>query len=469
MRKKIFLFLIFFVCLFIAFQTIFAMEIDWPPSPMGTTLNDATTLTGLTKYLYEWGIALGGLAAFIALLIAGFLYLTSIGDPQKMADARGRIVMALFGLVLLLAAWIILNTINPDLTVLPQPDFSLSSIPDLLCDDRCAEHKDKTSCEGDVDLIGGNGNCGWNSLYSYCYDKSNPCKENTASSSCNADPDGCAWHEGREFCYNAVCSASRDKATCDSHWCDWDFTKNYCYEAECQAHADKTSCASDNANGCAWGQGDAYCYNKTSCSEGFVCAGDPNPGDGEKQGICTTPPQNQGPTCTAALVYNKIDWDPDGAMEFILPDNPSKYVGLPLSIEAIYDDKDLDALCYSHNANKTECEGVTSDDPVYASEPRPGRPCVWTDTFPVSDDYDFIGWLSGGNKLPNKCYRTCKGSACGCSVQLFGGAYIAGLTCGDMASIVPAYDRNFANDIEADPITKNPDLDCLKLQKPFSY
>jgi hypothetical protein len=113
MLKKIFL---IFIGILIPFSIAFALEIDWPPSPLGTDLTDASTLTDLVKYLYEWGIALGGLAAFIALLIAGFIYLTSVGDPQKMADARGRIIWALAGLVLLLAAWLILNTINPDLT-----------------------------------------------------------------------------------------------------------------------------------------------------------------------------------------------------------------------------------------------------------------------------------------------------------------------------------------------------------------
>lgn len=113
MSKKIFL---IFVGLLIPLSIAFALEIAWPPSPMGTNLTDASTLTELSRYLYEWGIALGGLAAFIALLIAGFLYLTSVGDPQKLADARGRIIWALAGLVLLFAAWLILNTINPDLT-----------------------------------------------------------------------------------------------------------------------------------------------------------------------------------------------------------------------------------------------------------------------------------------------------------------------------------------------------------------
>ena len=127
--KKLFLILILAFGIFLVFSSAFALELDWPPSPMGTDLTAGSTLTNLTQYLYEWGIALGGLAAFIALLIAGFMYLTSVGDPNKMADARGRIVWALAGLVLLLAAWLILNTINPDLTTLSKLEFATSSLP----------------------------------------------------------------------------------------------------------------------------------------------------------------------------------------------------------------------------------------------------------------------------------------------------------------------------------------------------
>ena len=67
---------------------------------------------------------LGGLLAFIALIIAGFLYLTSVGNPAKMKEAKDRVVWALGGLTLLLGSWLILNTINPQLTKLQLPSFN---------------------------------------------------------------------------------------------------------------------------------------------------------------------------------------------------------------------------------------------------------------------------------------------------------------------------------------------------------
>ncbi len=107
------------------------LEVHWPPSPLGTLLTDASDLTIFIRYLYEWGIALGGLAAFIALIIAGFQYLTSVGDPARMKEAMDRIKSAFLGLVLLLGSWLILNTINPQLTTLHVPLFRPGDIPEI--------------------------------------------------------------------------------------------------------------------------------------------------------------------------------------------------------------------------------------------------------------------------------------------------------------------------------------------------
>ena len=105
--------------------TVFALEVDWPKSPgvPGVKLTDTSNLGDLVQYLYEWGIALGGLAVFLVLIFAGFQYLTSVGDPTKMKEARGKILAAFGGLVLLLASWLILNTLNPQLTGLEIPDL----------------------------------------------------------------------------------------------------------------------------------------------------------------------------------------------------------------------------------------------------------------------------------------------------------------------------------------------------------
>ena len=106
-----------------------ALETNWPPSPFGTQLTSCS-LTVLVKYIYEWGIGIGGLAAFIALVIAGFQYLTSAGNAIKMGDAMKRMHSAVLGLVLLLGSVLILNTINPQLTTLKMPEIN-TGIPEI--------------------------------------------------------------------------------------------------------------------------------------------------------------------------------------------------------------------------------------------------------------------------------------------------------------------------------------------------
>lgn len=97
-------------------STALALQSDWPNSPAGTSLDNESNLPILIQYLYEWGIALGGLAVFIVLIIAGVGYLTSFGNPTSMKNALDRIQSAFWGLVFLLSSWLILNIINPDLT-----------------------------------------------------------------------------------------------------------------------------------------------------------------------------------------------------------------------------------------------------------------------------------------------------------------------------------------------------------------
>mgnify|MGYP000689848027 CR=1 FL=1 len=113
--------------LFFAFPVL-ALEVDWPSSPLGTTLTDDSNLTDFIQYFYEWGLFIGGGVTLLALIIGGILYLTSVGNPAKMKEAKDRIFTALTGLVLLFSIYLILNTINPDLTSLTLPSFEPTDV-----------------------------------------------------------------------------------------------------------------------------------------------------------------------------------------------------------------------------------------------------------------------------------------------------------------------------------------------------
>jgi len=126
-KKKNILFLLVLIGIFSMGFKVFALELNWPSSPGGITLDDNSILTELIAYIYEWAMAIGGIATFIALVSAGFQYLTSAGNATKMSDATKQITSAITGLVLLLSTFLILSTINPELTVLDIPDIELST------------------------------------------------------------------------------------------------------------------------------------------------------------------------------------------------------------------------------------------------------------------------------------------------------------------------------------------------------
>lgn len=90
--------------------------------PTGQT-ND----TNLAKYisdLYTFGLAFVGASAFVAILIGAVEYTASGGNTSRQEDAKDRIQSAIYGVILLLFAVIILNTINSRLTELNNPGES---------------------------------------------------------------------------------------------------------------------------------------------------------------------------------------------------------------------------------------------------------------------------------------------------------------------------------------------------------
>lgn len=104
-------------------------QVDWPSSPFGTPLGYGSQLHDFVRYIYEWGVSLGGIVVFVMLVWAGIQYLVSAGNSGIMLDARKRIKSAILGLILLLASFLILNTINPQLTKLKElPSLYLDEI-----------------------------------------------------------------------------------------------------------------------------------------------------------------------------------------------------------------------------------------------------------------------------------------------------------------------------------------------------
>ncbi len=125
MKNKYITSILLFISLFLVLGTtsVLAYELEWPNSPGGTSIGEGTKITTLVRYIYEWGVSIGILLAFVAIVVAGFTYMTSTGNANKIKEAQDNIKDAFIGLALLLSSWLILNTINPSLTNLVIPDI----------------------------------------------------------------------------------------------------------------------------------------------------------------------------------------------------------------------------------------------------------------------------------------------------------------------------------------------------------
>jgi len=81
----------------------------------------ATGLLGYLSGLYNFLISVVGILAMAVIVYGGLRYLTSVGNPSAVESAKETIMSAIYGLILALVSWMILNTINPDTLLLKKP------------------------------------------------------------------------------------------------------------------------------------------------------------------------------------------------------------------------------------------------------------------------------------------------------------------------------------------------------------
>ncbi|MEK7624190.1 MAG: hypothetical protein AAB404_00455 [Patescibacteria group bacterium] len=78
--------------------------------------------------LYQFALMLAGMLAFGMIIYGAIQYTVSAGNTTQQSDARDRITQALWGVALLLGAYLILRTIDPKLVNLKDPDIKLIEI-----------------------------------------------------------------------------------------------------------------------------------------------------------------------------------------------------------------------------------------------------------------------------------------------------------------------------------------------------
>lgn len=83
-------------------------------NPSVPTKGLPTDLGSLIEQIFTWSLGILGISVFVMFFYGGFLYLTAAGNTSKAGEARSRMMNAVFGAILLVSSYIVLNTINPD-------------------------------------------------------------------------------------------------------------------------------------------------------------------------------------------------------------------------------------------------------------------------------------------------------------------------------------------------------------------
>ena len=84
--------------------------------PSSVQCSDDDTIFVCITSLYTFGVAAVTVLAFVVLVWGGFIWLTSGGNVSQIDSAKRWIMGSVLGLVIALSSFIILNTINPQLT-----------------------------------------------------------------------------------------------------------------------------------------------------------------------------------------------------------------------------------------------------------------------------------------------------------------------------------------------------------------
>lgn len=93
------------------------LNLDYPKFG-SLDLNDNQNLVQVVAYVYYFIVGISGLAAFVMLVWGGIQWLTSGAIPSQAGEARDRIKNAILGLLLVLASFLIIQIINPGLTII---------------------------------------------------------------------------------------------------------------------------------------------------------------------------------------------------------------------------------------------------------------------------------------------------------------------------------------------------------------
>jgi len=88
------------------------MYMDWGSCVSDGDVATISCIVPLVINFIQAVVAFGGVALFVMLIVGGFRFLTSGGDPKKLEGARGTVTQAIAGIVIMSLAYLIILTIQ---------------------------------------------------------------------------------------------------------------------------------------------------------------------------------------------------------------------------------------------------------------------------------------------------------------------------------------------------------------------
>lgn len=255
----------------------------------GVSLGEPTNSTLLARYVaafYNWGLSIVGVVAVLIMMAGGILWLTSGGDTGKIGDAKKMIQGSLLGTFLLLGAYLLLNTINPDLTKLPAIQISSISNQEIDTDFLSSADKMKFVCLPEGMTCTNTAPPTLNLNLKACINKYGDMPN------CDKDFDKtghmitwcCGLDENTQAKANIFCADKDNGESCKINETALD-KSGYCYNKECKACLNygtacnkNYECREPNSDAPRCGDGasgndcnSGYCANTTKDQEGETC------------------------------------------------------------------------------------------------------------------------------------------------------------------------------------------------------
>ncbi len=108
-----------------------ALEIVYPVFN-DLTLTPTTGLPQYVQYLFRFAMAIIGLIILYVMISAGITYTMSAGNAGQLLEAKNSMLASFLGAIILISAFVLFNSINPNLTDLGGTDQPLSVIGNIV-------------------------------------------------------------------------------------------------------------------------------------------------------------------------------------------------------------------------------------------------------------------------------------------------------------------------------------------------